>query len=65
MAWFVRGMTFQRAEISRLRIGGIAYHELGELRDWWVFMGRSGIGGVFSHPIFPALGPWIKVGNPS
>ena len=41
MAWFVRGMTFQRAEISRLRIGGIAYHELGELRDWWVFLFRG------------------------
>ena len=36
------------AEISRVRIGGISSPELGELRDWWVFLESLGIGGLFS-----------------
>lgn len=33
--------SFFKAEISRLRIGGISSLELGELKDWWVFLLRD------------------------
>lgn len=66
-------MEVLRAEISRVRIDGISSPELGErgaqglvgflLRDWWIFVGNPGIGGLFCsgtggfphhHPLFPA-----------
>ena len=67
------GAELLRAEISRVRIGGFSSSRTGVfscsgiggilwkagggvvlLRDWWLF-----------SPLFPASGPWIKVGSPS
>lgn len=38
---FLREPRFSRAEIFRLRMGGISSPELKELRDWWVFLLRD------------------------
>jgi hypothetical protein len=42
------GVELLRAEVSRVRTGGISSLEFEELRDWWVSC--SGIGGFFSPP---------------
>lgn len=42
-----QGVELSRAEISRVRFGGISSPELKELRYWWVSISISGIIGLF------------------
>ena len=56
------GMEFLRAEISRVRIGGISSPELGTVgsaQGLLGIVGSSGIGGFF-HPLFLISGPWVS-----
>lgn len=45
------GVELLRAEFSRVKIGGISSLELGELRDWRVFLFRDWR--VYFHSLFP------------
>jgi hypothetical protein len=72
---FLGGQTLQGRDFQNEGLVGLSVQKLGAFlfNGWWDFVGSSGIdgfscsrtGGVFFRPLFPALGPWVRMERPS